>query len=63
MVYSLAEEFKEQGIRVNALWPKRTVATAAIKNSSTLGGLEKLKSSRKDEIVSDAAYLMLTNTK
>ena len=35
-VLGMAEEFKEEGVAVNALWPRTAIATAAIKNA--LGG-------------------------
>ena len=43
---------------INALWPKKTIGTAVIKN--LLGGDEVLKRSRKPEIMSDSAYIILT---
>jgi citronellol/citronellal dehydrogenase len=49
----LAEEFKDR-VAVNALWPRTTIATAAIKN--LLGGNQVMKRSRKPEIIADAAY-------
>jgi len=54
----LAEEFRERGVVVSSLWPKKTVGTAAIKN--LLGGDEVMKRSRKPEIMADAAYIILT---
>ena len=30
-VLGMAEEFKEQGVAVNALWPRTAIATAAVK--------------------------------
>jgi citronellol/citronellal dehydrogenase len=53
----MAEEFKEQGLAVNGLWPKKTIGTAVIKN--LLGGDEVLRRSRKPDIMADAAYLIL----
>lgn len=53
----LAEEFRGR-IAVNALWPRTTIATAAIRN--ILGGDEMMRRSRKPEIVADAAHLILT---
>lgn len=50
----LAEEFRGRGIAVNALWPRTTIATAAIKN--LLGGETIMRASRKPEILADAAY-------
>lgn len=57
-VLGMAEEFKNDGIAVNALWPRTPIATAAVKN--LLGGRSTVKHSRKPEIVADAAYLILT---
>ena len=57
-VLGMAEEFKEEGVAVNALWPRTAVATAAIKN--TLGGDSIMNISRSPEIMADAAYLILT---
>lgn len=57
-VLGMAEEFREHGIGVNALWPQTAIATAAVKN--LLGGEEAIKCCRKPEIVSDAAYEILT---
>jgi citronellol/citronellal dehydrogenase len=54
----MAEEFKEDGIAFNALWPKTLVATAAVQN--LLGGDAAMAKSRKPEIVADAAYAILT---
>jgi len=57
-VLGLAEELKGQGIAVNALWPRTTIATAAIRN--VLGGEQIWRMSRTPEIVADAAYLLFT---
>jgi len=57
-VLGMAEEFREQGVAVNALWPRTTIATAAIMN--LLGGEEAMRHSRKPEIVADAAHAILT---
>jgi citronellol/citronellal dehydrogenase len=53
----LAEEFRGR-VAVNALWPRTTIATAAIRN--VLGGEEMMRRSRRPEIVADAAHLILT---
>jgi len=50
----LAGELKPKGTAVNALWPRTTIATAAIKN--LLGGDEVMRRSRTPDIVADAAY-------
>ncbi len=59
-VLGMAEEFRQQGVAVNALWPRTTIATAAIKN--LLGGERAMQSSRKPEIMADAAYAILTRS-
>lgn len=55
-VLGMAEEFKEQGVAVNALWPRTAIHTAAIE---MLMGSESFKTSRKPEIMADAAYAIL----
>jgi citronellol/citronellal dehydrogenase len=57
-VLGMAGELKAAGIAVNALWPRTTIATAAIKN--LLGGDAMMRGSRKPEIMGDAAYAILT---
>jgi len=57
-VLGMAEEFRKQGLAVNALWPRTTIATAAIMN--LLGGEEVMRLSRKPEIMADAAQAILT---
>jgi citronellol/citronellal dehydrogenase len=57
-VLGMAEEFRSKGVGVNALWPKTSIATAAVNN--LLGGEEMMKSSRKPEIMADAAHVVLT---
>lgn len=53
----LAAEFNNDGIAVNSLWPKTTIATAAIAVNFPA---EILNASRKPSIVADAAYAILT---
>ncbi|WP_026381167.1 SDR family oxidoreductase [Afifella pfennigii] len=53
-VLGFAGEFRAKGIAVNALWPRTTIATAAIKN--IVGGEAMMRASRKPEILADAAY-------
>jgi citronellol/citronellal dehydrogenase len=50
----LAGELRGKGIAVNALWPRTTIATAAIKN--LLGGDAIVRRSRKPEILAEAAW-------
>lgn len=57
-VLGLAEELKRDGIAVNALWPRTTIATAAVGN--ILGGDKLMRMSRTPEIMGDAAHLALT---
>jgi len=54
----LAGELKGDGIAVNALWPRTTIATAAIKN--LLGGDSVLRRSRTPDIIADAAHVIFT---
>ena len=55
-VLGFAEEFRSRGIAVNALWPRTTIATAAIKN--LLGGDDMVQASRTPDILADAAFLV-----
>ena len=57
-VLGMAEEFKKDGIAVNALWPRTPIATAAVRN--LLGGKTAVNHSRTPEIVADAAYIIVT---
>jgi hypothetical protein len=54
IVLGLAEELKTHRIAANALWPKTTIATAAVQN--LLGGDFLVQRSRTPEIVAEAAY-------
>jgi len=54
VVLGLAGELRPQGIAVNALWPRTTIATAAIEN--LLGGERMMNMSRTPAIIADAAY-------
>ncbi|MBU9764332.1 NAD(P)-dependent oxidoreductase [Mycobacterium sp. TNTM28] len=54
---ALAEELRPFGIASNTLWPRTSVATAAIRNLR--GGEESMKRSRRPEVYSDAAYAVL----
>lgn len=57
MTIGWAEEYKKHKIAANSLWPRTTIATAAVKN--LLGGETLMKMSRKPEILADAAYYIL----
>ncbi|RYZ82433.1 MAG: short chain dehydrogenase, partial [Moraxellaceae bacterium] len=56
----LAGELKKYNIAANALWPKTTIATAAVQN--LLGGDALMQMSRKPEIIADAAYYILNRS-
>lgn len=57
MARGWSEEFRQYGIASNALWPRTTIDTAAVRN--LLGGEALAKMSRKPEILADAAYYIL----
>src|SRR4051812_29003356 len=57
-VLGMAGEFKREGIAFNALWPRTTIATAAIQN--LLGGEQAMKGSRSPAIMADAAYAIFS---
>jgi citronellol/citronellal dehydrogenase len=57
-VLGLSDELKKDGVAVNALWPRSTIATAAVQN--ILGGDKLMRMSRSPEIVADAAYLVFS---
>jgi len=53
----VAAEFAGDGIAANTLWPRTTIATAAVRFA--LGGDRMMKVSRTPEIYADAAYEVL----
>ncbi|MBM0104245.1 NAD(P)-dependent oxidoreductase [Steroidobacter sp. S1-65] len=55
-VLGMAEEFRRDGIGVNALWPRTVIATAAL----NVIALADPKRARKPEIMADAAHAILT---
>jgi citronellol/citronellal dehydrogenase len=57
-VLGLSAELKAAGVAVNALWPRTTIATAAVGN--LLGGDATMRASRTPEIMGDAAYAIFT---
>ena len=57
-VLGMAEEFRDDGIAVNALWPRTAIATAAL--AMILGGVDAPPGCRKPEIMADAAHAILT---
>ncbi len=58
VMFGLAAELKPYGIAANALWPRTTIATAAVQN--LLGGDAMIRQSRWPSIVADAAYHILS---
>jgi citronellol/citronellal dehydrogenase len=57
IMFGLAEELKSAGIACNCLWPRTTIATAAVEFA--LGGQEMLMKSRTPAIMADAAHAIL----
>ena len=57
IAYGLAAELKKDGVAANTLWPKTTIATAAVNN--LLGGDMLMKMSRTPEILADCVYYIL----
>lgn len=56
----LSAELKKYNIAANALWPKTTIATAAVQN--LLGGDMLMKMSRTPDIIADAAFYILSKS-
>ena len=56
----LAAELKKFNIAANTLWPRTTIATAAVQN--LLGGDMLMKMSRTTDIIADAAYYILSKS-
>jgi citronellol/citronellal dehydrogenase len=56
-VLGMAEEFRADGIGINALWPRTVIATAAL--AMIPGVSERLEQTRKPQIMADAAHAVL----
>jgi citronellol/citronellal dehydrogenase len=56
-VLGQAQEFRADGIAVNALWPRSIIATAAVRN--LLGGEAAIQRARRPEIMAEAAWHIL----
>jgi len=56
-VLGMAEEFRDDGIGINALWPRTVIATAAI--AMIPGAAERVDMMRRPEILADAAHAVL----
>ena len=59
-VLGLAEEWKDVGIAVNALWPRTVIATAAVQN--LLGGDATTARARHPDIVAEAAHIIFSRS-
>jgi citronellol/citronellal dehydrogenase len=57
-VLGLSGELRGAGVAVNALWPRTTIATAAVGN--LLGGDAMMRASRTPELMGDAAHVIFT---
>src|SRR5205823_4064969 len=60
MTLGWAAEFKKDKVAANALWPRTTIDTAAVRN--LLGGAMLANISRKPEILAEAAYYIVRQT-
>lgn len=58
-VIGLAEEFKDEGISVNGIWPRHAIATAAIQTTRP----EMYETCRRPAIMADAAHWIVTRPK
>jgi citronellol/citronellal dehydrogenase len=56
-VLGMAEELRDRGIAVNALWPRTVIGTAAL---AMLGGAVPPERTRKPAVLADAAHAVLT---
>jgi citronellol/citronellal dehydrogenase len=56
-VLGMSAEFADEGVGVNALWPRTAIATAAI---NMIGGEAMMAGCRTVEIMADAAHVILT---
>jgi citronellol/citronellal dehydrogenase len=57
-VLGMAEEFRADGIGINALWPRTVIATAAV--AMIPGASERVDMMRRPAILADAAHVILT---
>ena len=61
LTLGVAEQYRDAGITANCLWPETLIATAAVQN--IVAGAEGIQSSRRPEIMADAAGIVLTRPK
>ena len=57
-VLGMAAEFKDQGVGINALWPRTAIATSAVEFA--LGGEKMMRQCRSTDILADSAHLIFT---
>jgi citronellol/citronellal dehydrogenase len=57
LTLGVAESHRDRGVAANCLWPRTTIATAAIQN--IVGGEAAMAVSRRPEIMADAAHEVL----
>jgi citronellol/citronellal dehydrogenase len=60
LTLGMSEEFANDGISVNSLWPQTMIATAAIEFQ--LGSRESFKHARTPAIMADAAHIILESS-
>lgn len=58
VVLGLSAEFEKHGVAVNALWPRTSIYTAATKITNKTE--DAWRHCRKEDILADAAYLLLS---
>ncbi|HEX4701748.1 MAG TPA: NAD(P)-dependent oxidoreductase [Pseudonocardiaceae bacterium] len=58
LTIGVAEHNRDRGVAANCLWPRTTIATAAVQN--IVGGEAAMAVSRRPEIMADAAHYILT---
>ena len=56
LTIGVAEQYRDRGIAANCLWPRTLIATAAVQN--VVAGDEGMQSSRRPEIMADAAAII-----
>lgn len=60
VMMGLAEEFREAGVAVNALWPRSIIGTSAIEFGAGTDGARRMRHARSPAIMADAAHVILT---
>jgi citronellol/citronellal dehydrogenase len=58
LTLGVAEQYRDEGVLANCLWPRTLIATAAVQN--LVGGDDGMKVARRPEIMADAAHVVLT---